>query len=750
MYQRCIPCIQGNVYINNCHSLFWLLVSNEPKSSGSLEVMQGWLLGAVRSCDVRVLQQTGHLIRRVARGAAWSLERLVHTSRASWTSTPTSRSSPPSSIPYLSTDRFGRPNVIHPASAPERAVRQEGHATGDGALSGSTSLRRGRRAPAPRQQTPNQASAHDAAQNPVDVASLQRSSSLPSSNPPPDRTHRHEGSTPHARPDSSTRPTRKGTAWRERTEPPRSPQERQDRTLTYQLTKAASLREIDDLLKQYRGAPNMIHLAAAARQAVLLGSLPRPHEVRGLLDRHMERLAAVQKATDGPRVLAADSSGGGGGGSGGGSGGGTGSGTPAEGPQAPAEAPKRGAPAHGAAAVADAPTATGPAAGLEAGKAPGAPAADEAAGPPSHGLREVGDVLWAYGKLRAKPPATAWDGVLRPLLLAPGMLTPSPHPSPSDAATFPSGSSPSRGRYRPRDEPDDPQPTEQPPMGQDLAKVAVALARMRELDAQVWRAVARAAAAAAPELPPRALSSILWAFGSARMTHAHLLASSVRAVRSHVHQYNCQDLACTMWAVARLAPPLLEQGTAGTAEPTAAAAAGESAMQLLRVELSDAVRRRLQQQSFKPAELTTLVGALYELSCMYGEAPGGSDEMEAGARTPSTSASRGGSGGGGGAAAVLGARLLRAVSQGVRKSMASLPVGALAEAAEAFQRLGVQDTALYRALAAGLLPRLQHLDGRGLVRAAQALRAAGHDDRGFYDKVRPKGCLEVGVVVTLG
>ncbi|GFR39918.1 hypothetical protein Agub_g425, partial [Astrephomene gubernaculifera] len=260
-------------------------------------------------------------------------------------------------------------------------------------------------------------------------------------------------------------------------------------------------------------------------------------------------------------------------------------------------------------------------------------------------------------------------------------------------------------------------------VGQDLSKIAVALARMREHDVDVWRVLARAAAATAPDMEPRALTSVLWAFGSARMTHGPLLAAAVRAIRLDMPQYTGQDLACAAWALARLAPPSAETASAA---PSRSAAAAAAARELLYGDLSDAVRRRLQLQAFKPAELTTLVGAMDEMAQHQQQQQQHHQQLQDGVRHPRHLGSR---------PLHASPRLLRVVSQAVRKSMGALPVGVLAEAAAAFQRLGHHDLGLYRGLAAGMLLRLRHMEPRQVVRAAVALQAAGHADGVFFGKV---------------
>ncbi|KXZ45315.1 hypothetical protein GPECTOR_56g412 [Gonium pectorale] len=493
------------------------------------------------------------------------------------------------------------------------------------------------------------------------------------------------------------------------------------RVLTYRILKASSLREVDALLKgrqprhhggrpggghtagtarhgsaggegasggvggvvavEAAAAPNMIHLAAAARQAVLLGSVAAPGEARALLDRHLLRLTARIWAAPPPPQPASSGS--------------------APGLTAASRAPPAAA-TTAAAAAANVTVGGVSAAHAEADSAAQPPAAAAAAAPPpSVPLRELGDVLWAYGRLRCKPPPAAWAGLLRPMLLDPAALA----QLRSAAAPPPSQALVERRRRGDRDEEDG---AAAGAAGQELTKLAVALARMREQDVEVWRLLARATAASAPGLSPRALTSVLWAFGAARMTHGPLLAAAVRAVRLQLPSYNAQDLTCAMWALARLAPPDAPLGGSAASRSAAAVAA---ARELLYGDLSDAARRSLQQRGFKPPELATLIGAVDEMAghVEQDHAPAGSHQLSP--------------------------RLLRVLSQAVRKSMAQLPVGALAEAAAAFRRAGVADAALYRSLAAGLGPRLRHLGPRQLLRAAEALLEAGHADGGFYSRV---------------
>ncbi|GIL44061.1 hypothetical protein Vafri_1559 [Volvox africanus] len=497
---------------------------------------------------------------------------------------------------------------------------------------------------------------------------------------------------------SRTRPLRPGTAMPSQLGPAS-----RDRMLTFRLLKASSLGELEQLLRDHPTLPNMIHLAATARQAVLLGSLSQSGETRELLDRQLQRLVNDTAAAPAGRATA---------GAGSATGGTEGE---SEGRQSritghDVEDRTMGVKASRALRYGDLAAGDGTTRpdlkgenGAASSHGKGAAMAGSLAAASLPPLRELADVLWAYGKLQCKPPHRVWSTVLRPLLLDP---TGWQKLKEAVVAAEESGEQDrGHGKQRRRGGGAPAASGEDDTIGRELSKVTVALARMRELDAEVWGTLARIATKEVGDMSPRALASTLWAFGSVRMTHGSLLAASVRSVQDDLRRFNGQDLVCIMWALSRMAPPL--EGINGAAVSKAAAAAS-AARGLLYGDLSDAARRCLQLRGVKPTELTTLVGVLDELA----------EHQQLYPRSQHVSA-----------------RLLRVVSQAVRKNLSSLPVGALVMVASAFQRVGHHDAALYQALGGAMVQRLRHMESRHLLRATTALQDAGLSDRVFFAKM---------------
>ncbi|GIL87452.1 hypothetical protein Vretifemale_15555, partial [Volvox reticuliferus] len=641
-------------------------------------------------------------------------------------------------VPYLTTDDFGRPTIVHRSSVcdadegngpsrtpydateglrrdsrigkfPRKALERNLKWSDDGIFYDNltkslptppfnSKTRAGRSpdvlrdGPLPRRRNCRNAETHPAGSE----------TDAPRRNPATQTSYDASGfaaaaSSRTATPPTSRRPPRHAAAM-----PSQPGPISRDRMLTFRLLKASSLGELDQLLRDHPTPPNMIHMAATARQAVLLGSLSQPGETKELLDRHLERLVNDTAAGAAGRATA------GAGSTTGGTVGGlearqshvTGHSVEGRTMEVDASRALRGADL----AASDAtprPEVEGEN-GSASSRGNGAAAAGSLAAPSLPPLREVGDVLWAYGKLQCMPPHRVWSTMLRPLLLDPTVWRQLKEVVVATEET--EGGDRRRGKQRRcgaapeasgRDD----------TIGRELSKVTVALARMRELDAEVWGTLARIAAKEVTAMSPRALASTLWAFGSVRMTHGSLLAASVNSVQDNLRRFNGQDLVCIMWALSRMAPP--PDGTNAPAVSKAAAAAA-AARVLLYGDLSDAARRCLQLRGVKPTELTTLVGVLDELA----------EHQQFSPRSQHVSA-----------------RLLRVVSQAVRKNLSSLPVGTLVMASSAFQRVGHHDAALYQALAGAMVQRLRHMEPRHLLRAATALQDAGLSDRAFFAKV---------------